>query len=242
MIFVLLFHQAVHTGDAALFDAATSVVYACLMPGACVANATADRPSDAYRCTPGHRGVLCAACDEGWFYKDEGCKRCDAGALSPAFVIIIVGICVLALGTGLYRWWARRHQKVIVARLHALRRELRRARKRERADRARRRGQQRGGAALLGAQCAQWGVALRKASLHAVHESVVAARDKLFDLGGESTRIILNASKCYSHLPVVILQQRTFLDCGRPVLHSYGLDFHSPSRVSLCQSLTGTRR
>ena len=120
-------------------------------------------------------------------------------------------MCVLALGTGLYRWWARRHNKAIVARLHALRRELRQARKRERADRARRRGtQRRGRTALLGAQCVRWGVAVRKASLHAVHESVVAARHKLFDLGGESTRIILNASKCYSHLPVTNLQS-TFL-------------------------------
>ena len=56
----------------------------CLTTSSCNASTNATdwaKPSTAFTCKTGHRGALCAACTEGFFFKSNTCLPCDDGPL-----------------------------------------------------------------------------------------------------------------------------------------------------------------
>ena len=230
---------AVHTSDPALFDAST-VVFACLRASSCEADPGATRPAAAYRCAEGHRGVLCASCAPAWYFSRDRCLRCDASPASPVLVAVAAAALAAGLALAAYRWHARRHSARMVKQLHSMRKALKEARKerrRRRGKNARKKKEAGGRAAALGGRvgraCAWWRLRMKKAAVFAVHEAVTSARDKLADFGGESSRIVLNASKCVSHLNTTLNYCLTWpkaLERLRPVFRALSFNVFGLSR------------
>ena len=167
---------------------------------------------------------MCATCEKDWFFggSPPKCKRCGSAKLSPVAAVIIFSLAMIAIFFFIYRRFAKRHSRTLMRQLKVMRKRLREVRRKEReAQRAAQRAQRKRRAthrvvAGLG------GLAKRakRFSLCAVHDGVRAARDGMSGFGGETTRILLNAFKVYSHLyeslvfcvhwPVEILQNTFF--------------------------------
>ena len=203
---------AVHTKDAAPFDTET-IVFACLHDDACEAR-QATGPARAYFCAEGHQGVLCASCKPDYYLKSDRCRRCDDEPLSPVLIGVVAAAAAGAVAFAVYRWTARRHSPAMIRQLHIMRKALKEARKEQQRRNRQRRSRRaaRAGKAMLGRACERWTLRVKKAAVFATHEAVTSARDQLVSLGGESTRIVLNASKCFSHLyttlPVKVFWQQ----------------------------------
>ena len=190
--------------------------------------------------------MLCASCKPDYYLKSDRCRRCDDEPLSPVLIGVVAAAAAGAVAFAVYRWTARRHSPAMIRQLHIMRKALKEARKEQqrrnrqaRRDHAgggggagrRSRRAARAGKAMLGRACERWTLRVKKAAVFATHEAVTSARDQLVSLGGESTRIVLNASKCFSHLyttlPVkVFWQQNTpFRTKALCCAGSYGVPF-----------------
>ena len=195
---------------------------------ACLANFTfADAqngfisvPSTAYKCRDGHRGVLCAACQDNYFFSKGKCKKCDDTGLETGVTVALVLI-ALALITfagmkcigkrklaALNRTLHQERKSVRRRRRHVLRRQRKRRQRNRRRKRRKRKKRKEG---VSGQSDDDDGdgetkdritaVVLRARSLtiSAAHRVVVSVREGRVDLG-ETARILFNFSKVNHYL------------------------------------------
>ena len=185
-------------------------------------------PYTAYFCAHGHRGPLCAVCDDSFYFKDNWCQSCDSEALSPGMVLafaVLGSFLVLYLA---FCYLARKHaeaMKPIMKRVRRTvavmtkgifvrkRRQQRMRRHRRRAPRLNRLGlpmpeearlqheqdkRDEEGDARLDA-FTRITIALRATAVQAVHKSVKAAKEGIMR-SSETVRICLNSAKVVAHL------------------------------------------
>ena len=94
-------------------------------------------PATVYRCAAGHRGVLCAACEDGYFFKDSMCRNCETSKewISAATITAIACFFVFLLAYAAYRYLTLKHEPFLRAVLRRLRRRVRAERKHRRRRR-----------------------------------------------------------------------------------------------------------
>ena len=197
-------------------------VFACLgdaSDSACrvgdYANASVS-PENAYACAPGHGGVLCASCDDKYFFKKRKCVACKEGTVSSGAVAAIVSLLCVGGLLLVGKVVARRFAPQLIATLHGMRKRLHleallhkqaasmRARQRHAvgATGAGDRVQER----RRGSHFAQVATMLQAQGVRAVHTFVKSAQRNYFS-ASESLRCVLNAAKVITHLLVKKLRR-----------------------------------
>ena len=226
-----------HTGDTeAQFEADTEL-FECLTCASCNVtepppNGTRVTPASAFQCATGHAGVLCAKCEQGWYFKRKKCRRCDAEFVSSGAFVAIACLLGAALVHLLYKLVLRRYAVPILEHLHLVRRDLdgarykrrrklKRQRRRKRRKRKRGFGKQRGHNVVDDGEeeeeetsaAGHYVAMFVTVAVHAVHASVKSAKRGLMFGTSESFRILINTAK--------VARQDCFLEhfCGSKTLH-----------------------
>lgn len=60
-------------------DSSSTVFWPCPVPGFCLEENSSITPQLGYQCREGHKGHLCAVCEDGWALQGAFCKRCNVG-------------------------------------------------------------------------------------------------------------------------------------------------------------------
>ena len=142
-------------------------------------------PATAYTCAKGHTGVLCAACDDGFYFKTKRCLRCNETVMSPRLVTVLIVVSSLAALYVAFRLVLRTIADKVIKTLHLMRKRLRRKRRDKRIKRT---SSMSSLAAFLG-----------KTSVQIVRRNVKSASEHIID-HSETFRIVLGACKVLTHL------------------------------------------
>ena len=186
---------AVITKDTASFSEDTPVFECPAKEEMCVATGNVT-PGAAFACAPGHAGVLCASCEDGFLLKHQRCQECTKLQMSLPAIVAVVTLFVAAIGVVFFNVSLRRRGAEMMKNLHAMRKHL--AWKHKQQRRQHRRASLAGDAGAAPGVLAQYAVQLKAKMVSAVRVSVKAALDGNF--GSEIMRITINAAKVVSHL------------------------------------------